>query len=249
MVADIRWVTAVLGNPSDSAGLSGTFWAGVTGFGLARDPHDPDRTVLTPGAGDPYLAVTRLGRHSALAVHVELATGDPASLAARAESLGAGVRAETAAAQDAWVATTPAGLDLVIRRGSGGRRPRPSRQPGGRTTVDQLCVDVPPQRHAAEIGFWGGLTGWPFTGTGGDAEFTRLARPEGIPLAVLLQRLDEDQPSAGAHLDLACDDRDAETRRHERLGASVVRRNPGWTVLADPSGRAYCITTRPPGAV
>ncbi len=251
MVADIRWVTAVLGAPSGAAGPSGSFWAGVTGFGLAHDRQDPARTVLAPGTGGAYLALARLGRHSRPTVHVELATGDPTSLVARAEALGGTVhRGPEATSTDARVVTSPAGLDLVIRGGGGGdRRPPPSRHPGGRTEVDQLCLDIPPLSHDAEVQFWARLSGWPSIGTGGDLEFTRLARPEGIPLALLLQRLGADRITAGAHLDLACDDRDAETRRHQRLGATVVRRSPGWTVLADPSGRAYCITTRVPGAV
>jgi Glyoxalase-like domain len=51
---------------------------------------------------------------------------------------------------------------------------------------------------------------------------------------------------ATAHPDLACDDVDAETTRHEALGATVVRVMPNWTTLRDPAGLSYCITRRNP---
>jgi hypothetical protein len=49
-----------------------------------------------------------------------------------------------------------------------------------------------------------------------------------------------------AHLDLSADDRDAEIRRHESLGASVLRAHEGWTVMQPPAGPVYCITGRTP---
>ena len=72
-------------------------------------------------------------------------------------------------------------------------------------------------------------------------------RPPELPLAFLLQRLGDEQPTATAHLDLSCDDRDAETARQQALGADVVRRTHGWTVMRDPAGRRYCNTGRRAG--
>ena len=70
--------------------------------------------------------------------------------------------------------------------------------------------------------------------------------PDAQPLRWLLQRLHDPDGAVRAHLDLACDDRAAETARHVALGATVVRVHDGWTVLTDPVGTAYCITGRPP---
>ena len=42
------------------------------------------------------------------------------------------------------------------------------------------------------------------------------------------------------------DDRAAETRRHEALGAQVVATHEGWTVMRPPAGPDYCITRRVP---
>ena len=50
----------------------------------------------------------------------------------------------------------------------------------------------------------------------------------------------------GAHLDLACDDPGAETARHVALGAREVHDGRGWTTMADPTGRLYCVTRRVP---
>ena len=65
-------------------------------------------------------------------------------------------------------------------------------------------------------------------------------------MRVLLQRLADEQPATTAHLDLACDDRPAETSRHLGLGASLVAEHPHWTVLVDPAGLRYCLTDREP---
>jgi Glyoxalase-like domain len=127
-------------------------------------------------------------------------------------------------------------------------RPPPSLWPGGdRSLVDQLCLDIPPGAFAVECAFWAALTGWERR-SGSRPEFESLVRPPGMPLRLLLQRVGDEQVARGrAHLDLACDDVTAERRRHEALGATVVRTMPNWTTLLDPAGLAYCITCRDPG--
>jgi hypothetical protein len=127
--------------------------------------------------------------------------------------------------------------------------PRPVGEAGRRSIVDQVCLDIPGPRFEAEATFWAALTGWSRTTDGRVDEFERLVRPAHVPYAVLLQRLDDDQAAVTAHLDLACDDRDAETARHVSLGAEPVRRTAGWTVLRDPVGTTYCLTDRGPGDV
>ncbi len=66
---------------------------------------------------------------------------------------------------------------------------------------------------------------------------------------MLLQRLDDEQPAVSAHLDLSCEDRDAVSAWHASLGAEVVERTDGWTVMRDPVGLTYCNTGRRPGEV
>ena len=109
----------------------------------------------------------------------------------------------------------------------------------------RLCLDIPAAAFEGECRFWAELTGWPERRS--SAEFVNLIRPAGSPLRILLQRLGEDDPGpARAHADLACDDIPAETRRHQALGAEVVRIAEHWTTLRDPAGLTYCITSRDP---
>lgn len=95
--------------------------------------------------------------------------------------------------------------------------------------------------------FWSALTGAearpaPVPG------FTYLKGPAGMPVRLLLQRLDDAAPGqpARAHVDLGCTDPAGEVARHVRLGARVTAAFPRWTVLTDPAGREYCLLNRPP---
>ena len=164
------------------------------------------------------------------------------ALAARAEELGA----TTSYPSRARGLRSPGGLSFCVVGEPGGTVPAPQQWEGGRSLVDQVCLDIPPSRYDDETAFWQSLTGWSRVDAG---EFERLVRPPELPLAFLLQRLGDEQPTATAHLDLSCDDRDAETARQQALGADVVRRTQGWTVMRDPAGRRYCNTGRRPGEV
>lgn len=44
------------------------------------------------------------------------------------------------------------------------------------------------------------------------------------------------------HLDLHCDDIDAEVQRATDLGARVLARHEGWITMADPEGNEFCFT-------
>ena len=107
-----------------------------------------------------------------------------------------------------------------------------------------MSVDVGPRAYAAECGFWSALLDLPLRGST-YPEFHSLERPDDVAVRILLQRCADEVPIR-AHLDLACDDRAAETARHLGLGASVVGRHGDWTVLRDPAGLDYCITDRTP---
>jgi hypothetical protein len=106
-----------------------------------------------------------------------------------------------------------------------------------------MCLDIPAAVFDAEADFWAELTGWARR-PGSLPEFDFLERPDGMPLRLLLQRVDS--PVAGMHLDLASADVPAEVARHVGLGATVRRVFPRWTTLRDPAGREYCVTSRPP---
>jgi predicted enzyme related to lactoylglutathione lyase len=147
------------------------------------------------------------------------------------------------------VLSTPAGQPFcfVSELGDSARRvPEPPRFGSGRHLADQLSLDLPAADFERDADFWAALTGWPRRGQ--EDEFDRIAVPARLPAQLLLQRLDEDAPDGvHAHLDLCADDRDAEVRRHQELGAELVRRTEHWTTLRDPAGFVYCVTARRPG--
>ena len=244
MTATVSWVSAVLDSPPETAAASEVFWAALTGSTLSmRRGARAEFATLQPDRGDPHLLVQEVGQSVPGALHLDLHTDDVPGLADRAEELGASANWHE---QGFVVCGSPGGLTFCVVGHPAARRPPPQQWPGGASIVDQVCLDIPPSRYDEERAFWSALTGWRLVDAG---DFERLVRPPGVPLAFLLQRLDDEQSTVTAHLDLACDDRDAETARHRALGAAVVRRTDGWTVMRDPAGRVYCNTGRKPGAV
>ncbi len=240
MSGRVRWVTAFLDDPPARAEQAASFWAEVTGAepSSRRGPEDEFASLL-PADGDPFLAVQRVAVGDASGLHLDLHADDVPGLVARAEDLGAA----TVRQEDGFtVCVSPGELPFCVVAHPASQRPSPVAWSLGRSELDQVCLDIPPSRWEAESAFWHELTSWPWVPS--DGEFRRLRRPPGVPLAFLLQRLDDEQPAVTAHLDLSADHREAETSRHEALGAELVRRTPHWTVLRDPSGRTYCITGR-----
>ena len=218
------WITAFLDAPASRLDVSRQFWAGVTGSTLspARGANGEFATFVPPD-GDAYLRTQRLESGPA-GVHLDLHLGD--------------VRLE--------VDRSPGGFPFCRNEGDAGARPIPRIWADGQASlVDQVCLDIPPAVYDEECAFWAATTGWELAPT--SAPYMRqLVRPEGMPLRVLLQRLDEGDGPVRAHLDLATTDRAAETDRHRALGARVESTRNRWTVLRDPAGALYCITDRDP---
>jgi hypothetical protein len=243
----VQWVSVFLDVPPDLVDTTVGYWSAVTGASLGEAAGDHDEFLpLESSTGDPCLWVQRL-QEGPVATHPDLYVADVEAAAHRAADLGASVVERF---DGLVVLSSPGGLPFCLVRHRGqSKRPDPVGRPGSRSLVDQLCLDMPPSRFDDECGFWAGLTGWQLTDEGREDEFRRLVRPVGIPYAFLLQRLDEEQPTVTAHLDLSCEDRDAETARHEALGGQPVRRTDGWTVMRDPAGLTYCNTRKNPGDV
>jgi hypothetical protein len=197
-----------------------------------------------PVKGDAFLRVQRLDRGVG-GCHLDVHTQDVDAVSKLAVSLGGGVSQQWPGVA---VLRSPGGLAFCVVEWHGQQfRPPPlTWSPGYRSLVDQLCIDIPPDVFDRECGFWAGLTGWEHR-RGARSELHHLARPVGLPLRLLLQRLDDGGADrCRAHLDLACTDVTAERRRHEELGATVTATMANWTTLQDPAGLAYCITRRDP---
>ncbi|MGI8523226.1 MAG: VOC family protein [Nocardioides sp.] len=218
------WMSAFLDLAPESYDAGVAFWQGVTGYGLSpsRGEYDEFATLVAPD-GDDFLRVQRLGSGPSR-LHLDV----------------------HASGHEFAIHTSPGGLAWCTVSHPAAIRPRAAAWPGGhRSVVDQVCLDIPSGRYGAECAFWSDLLGWGFEAAR-HPEFRRLHVPTDQPLRMLLQRLDEPDGPVRAHLDLATDDRPAETERHVALGAEVVDSRPGWTVLRDPAGSAYCITDRDP---
>ena len=246
---EVRWVSVFLDVPPRRLDDASAFWTTITQTEVGS-PRGRQGEFLpleaVPGEASLWLQRTEGG---APACHPDLYVEDVRVAAEVADRLGASLVADR---DDLGIVvmTSPGGLPFCLVRHRGQSvRMAPVGEAGARCVVDQLCLDIPPGRYDEECGFWSDLTGWALLAEGSHGQFRRLSRPPSIPFAFLLQRLDDEQEAVGAHPDLACEDREAVTRRHVAFGAREVRRTDGWIVMADPAGVTYCNTGRRPGAV
>jgi predicted enzyme related to lactoylglutathione lyase len=229
----VRWVTAFLDSPSR---VAEPFWMAVTGWSLSARRGGGVFATLLPQTGDACLRVQVVGDGPARA-HLDLHVEDVEDASRLAVAAGARV---TFAEPGLVVLRSPAGIAFCLVAWDGEKE-----RPGWRhSVVDQVCLDIPDGVYERESAFWVTMTGWALRASD-LPEFSYLERPAGMAVRLLLQRIASGV--AGVHLDLACDDVDAEVARHVGLGARVVRRVPGdWTTLVDPAGREYCVTGRSP---
>ncbi|MFC7494490.1 MULTISPECIES: VOC family protein [unclassified Nocardioides] len=237
------WVSAFLDLAPGDFDRGVEFWRDVTGYAISDPRGERDHFVtLVPPDGDDYLRVQHLAEGPAR-LHLDLHVEHPAIAAEAAIELGGHVLMRHE--QGYVVVRSPGGFVFCFVSHPARVRPRPASWPGGRSQVDQVCLDIPPSAYDGEVEFWQKLTGWEHD-PDVDREFARLEPPDTMPLRWLVQRLDDEQPAVTAHFDLSAEDREAEIARHVDLGATVGDRHDWWTVLTDPVGTTYCITRREP---
>jgi hypothetical protein len=246
----IRWLTLFLDLPADDCGAGVAFWTEVTGSELSPwRGADSEFATLLPPQGDPYLRVQRVregagGSH--LDLHIDLSIESLADAATRAAGLGAGVRR---LADDLVVISSPGGFTACLVPWDGeSMTPNPFALHGGPPSrLDQLCLDIPPDAFEREGVFWQRLTGWEAQESSLD-EFSSLVRPTGIPIRLLFQRRKKagEHDGVTAHIDFACTDTAQLAQAHAALGARALGTFPHWVTMADPTGRRYCLTKRPP---
>ncbi|MDI2124613.1 VOC family protein [Yinghuangia seranimata] len=86
--------------------------------------------------------------------------------------------------------------------------------------------------------FWSTVTETSFSELRGDqGEFVTLLPKDGDP-CLKVQAVDG---AGGIHLDLACEDVEAEQARAEAIGATVETPHDGWTVMRSPAGLLFCL--------
>ena len=254
----IRWVTIFLDLPRSGYGVAEEFWLRVAAGRLsARRGPDGEFATVRPENGDAYLRVQRVREDAGgchLDLHIDPGVESLAETASRAVALGAQVRLVE---DGLTVLDSPGGFSFclvswdgestvpdLVRLDSEGRPPL---EGGIRYRLDQLCLDIPPDRFEAECAFWSSLTGWEWH-AGGRPEFGYLERPARIPVRVLFQRRDQADPQdrVTAHVDVACDVVSAVADRQVAAGARIRDRFPHWKTMVDPTGRPYCLTSRDP---
>ncbi|MCP3988108.1 MAG: VOC family protein [Actinomycetia bacterium] len=238
----IGWITAFIDQPADVFEQGTRFWQEVTGSGLSafRGSKSQFATLLPPD-GDPYLRVQRIHGDQPR-VHIDFHVDSIADAGRQARSAGATLSADLGH----LVMSSPSGLAFCLVSYDGESVRPVSAGDGHAHLVDQVCIDVPGHLFDEEAEFWHSLTGWELR-PGSLDEFAFLARPSGLPIRLLLQRLGPDDPGeiARAHLDLACGDHvDDVAVVHERIGADVGNRFPFWMTMRDPVGLEYCLTAR-----
>ncbi|MBA9006834.1 VOC family protein [Thermomonospora cellulosilytica] len=237
-----RWVVAFIDRPLERFTEAAAFWTAVTGTDLSeRRGERGEFATLLPAEGDSCLRLQGVldGGGTHLDFHVEDVAG--------AVRKAVGSEASVVADMGEWsVLRSPAGQAFCAVPWEGDwERPRPVAGPGGAESVlDQVTIDVGPRDYEREVEFWAAVTGWELRPTG-RPEFRRLRSVEGMPIQIVLQRLDEER-AASAHVDLACADIEATRMWHEEHGAQAVGGIPGCTVMRDPVGGVYCLTGRDP---
>ncbi|QDY77666.1 VOC family protein [Streptomyces qinzhouensis] len=239
----IRWVCVFVDRPRERFEVAAEFWTAVTGTRLSprRGEYGEYATFLPDAAvADPYVKLQGVGAwdDGLRGSHIDFAVDDVSAFTARAVSAGADIVVEY---EDCIVLASPAGQAFCAVPWQGESR-RPDLFGGIR--LDQVSVDIPPQLYERETAFWSALTGWPLL-YAPRSEYRAVQGPVGLPVRILLQRLDEPR-AVGAHLDFSAADRAASAVAHEKLGATVVEVFDRWTVLRDPAGGLYCLTDRDP---
>jgi len=241
----VLWTTAFVDLPAPVHARGTAFWAAVTGTSPSAPRGDADQfATLLPPDGDAFVRVQRLG--DASRIHLDLHVDRLDERTRQAEALGARVLLR----EEHTVLASPGGLVHCLVRDAGERvRPAPvTGSLGGRSRLDQVCLDVPAGLLDAEVRYWEALTDRPAACRG---EFLVLDRPAGMPLRLMLQELgaDDARSHVAAHLDVACGDHvGTVAAEHVALGAEVVdAERYVWTVMRDPAGLLYCLTPRDPG--
>ncbi|WP_416968429.1 VOC family protein [Streptomyces sp. 4F14] len=235
-MSDVRWTYAFIDRPSPA---SAAFWTTVTGTHLSepRGERAEFATLLPPEGYDPCLKFQTVTEGPGGA-HIDFAVTDVHAFAARAVELGARVVTDHATLV---VLRSPAG-QLFCSVPWRGESTRPPVHAGAR--LDQVTIDIPPSSYATEIAFFTALLPTWTTTPSPLPEFHVLVPPPGLPVRLLLQRTDQEQPLS-AHLDLATSPNTPEVRsHHEESGARTVAEFPYWTVMRDPGNSLYCLTAR-----
>ena len=106
-----------------------------------------------------------------------------------------------------------------------------------KSRLGTIIIDCQTDDLEREAEFWSAALGGDAVKPNQDGRYIDIRRDPADP-HVILQKVEH--PSR-VHIDIETDDREAEVRRLQQLGASVVEEFPHWTVMEAPSGHRFCI--------
>jgi len=106
-----------------------------------------------------------------------------------------------------------------------------------KSRIGCIVLDCKTSDLAEATRFWSAALGYKASDNQPDPKYVDLGAPEGEP-RVLLQAVDHD---SRVHLDVETDDKEAEARRLEALGARRVAALKGWIVMEAPTGHRFCL--------
>ena len=106
-----------------------------------------------------------------------------------------------------------------------------------RSRLGTVIIDCHTQDLPRMAEFWSAALGGRATQHDAEGRYIFLQTDPGDPHVILQQ---VEHPSR-IHIDIETDDIEAEVRRLEGLGASVVEIMERWTVMQAPSGHRFCI--------
>ena len=109
-----------------------------------------------------------------------------------------------------------------------------------RSRLSTFVIDCKVDDLTAAAEFWGNAFGRPVTQTDDDPSYRALVPSDGGPMLVL-QKVEHD---SRIHLDIECDDLEAEVARLEKLGAKRVRFHKRWWLMQAPTGHVFCVVNR-----
>jgi predicted enzyme related to lactoylglutathione lyase len=109
-----------------------------------------------------------------------------------------------------------------------------------RSRLSTFVLDCNVDDLDAAAEFWGKVFGRSVAQTDDDPNYRALVATGGGPTLVV-QKVEHD---SRIHLDIECDDLEAEVARLERLGATRVRFHKRWWLMRSPTGHVFCVVNR-----
>ena len=106
-----------------------------------------------------------------------------------------------------------------------------------KSRLGTVIIDCQTDDLGREAEFWGAALGGEIGRRSQDERYIDVSSDPADP-QVILQKVEH--PS-WIHIDIETDDIEAEVKRLETLGASVVERMERWTVMEAPSKHRFCI--------